>query len=69
MTKPKEWEAHAALLHRHNNLKFIKPTQRMRESPVIERFDGQGFGDIVILVACGATLAVVVVLLLAKVIA
>lgn len=68
MTKPKEWEAHAALLHRHSNMKFLKPTPRFRESPVIEKFgDEARFLDTVILITCGCILAVVVVLLITKV--
>lgn len=68
MTKPKEWEAHNALLHRHSNLKFLKPTPRFREPPVIEKFDSEArFLDFVILVTCGCILAVVIVLLVTKV--
>lgn len=68
MTKPKEWEAHNALLHRHSNLKHLKLTPRFREPPVIEKFgDEARFLDSIILVTCGCILAVVVVLLVTKV--
>lgn len=67
MTKAKDWEYHCALLHKHDSAKFNVPTKRMRESPVVEKFGRNDFEDLVILTTCGAVLAIVVVLLVAKV--
>jgi flagellar biosynthesis/type III secretory pathway M-ring protein FliF/YscJ len=66
--KSKDWEYHAALLHKHDSAKFNRPTKRMHESPVIEHFDQTAqFLDLVILVGSAAVLAIVVVLLVFKV--
>lgn len=66
--RAKDWEYHAALLHKHDSAKFNRPTKRMHESPVIEQFgDEQHFMDVIILVGCAAGLAIVVLLLVFKV--
>ena len=64
--RSKDWEYHAALLHKHDSAKFNHPTKRMRCSPAIETFEDDGF-DLVILVACGAVFAIVMLLLAFKV--
>lgn len=71
MTKPKEWEAHHALIWRHDNHKFLKPTSRGRESPVIERFDknDSDLGYYIATISIVCIIAVVAVLAVVKVFA
>jgi hypothetical protein len=63
--RAKDWEYHAALLHKHDSAKFNVPTKRVRESPVVEQYGTATSAlDLVILVGCASALGVIVLLLI-----
>lgn len=59
----RDWEKQQALLHKHGNVRFVRPTPRGHEQPVFVRYRSNPGVDLFIVIACAVVLALAVLAL------